>query len=86
VAGSDFFRSVSQFPRHREVMKILAMDFMHFTKQLCKSELKIKLKNKRERKYKLRKNELAFFYTLCISVSCISMKISVTESQKFTLF
>jgi hypothetical protein len=56
VAGSDIFRSVSQIPGQKKVMKIMAIEFIHHTRQLCKYELKIKLRKKRGRKYKLRKH------------------------------
>jgi hypothetical protein len=51
-----FFNSLSQIARQKEVVKILTVELIRYTRQLCKFEQKVnKLKNKRGRKCELRK-------------------------------
>jgi hypothetical protein len=40
VVEYDFLGSVSQILRHREVIKIVAIEYIHCTKQLSKYELR----------------------------------------------
>lgn len=52
----SFFNGVRQIARQKEVVKILTVELIHYTRQLRKYEEKInKLKNKRGGKYELRK-------------------------------
>jgi hypothetical protein len=52
-----FLKNVSQISRQREVMKILGIECMHHTRQLCKFEVKMnKIKEQKGRKCKLRTN------------------------------
>jgi hypothetical protein len=37
----DLFKSVGEVPKEEEVMKCLAVEYIHRTRQLCKFELKI---------------------------------------------
>jgi hypothetical protein len=55
VASHDFFKSVSKVPRQKKVVNILVIEYIHRSRQISNSELKlIQSRNKRGRKYKLR--------------------------------
>jgi hypothetical protein len=53
VAGYEFLKNVSKIWKPREVVKILAIGYIHHARQLCRLELK--LRNKSGRGCKVRK-------------------------------
>jgi hypothetical protein len=43
MAERDIFRSVIEIRRQREIMKMLAIEYIHYKSQLCNFKLKINL-------------------------------------------